>query len=314
MNDATQPDYPQDELRLVNCTLMNNSTAGNAGHGAGYKEMSRSGDSEAFGQIGNANRYFYNCLMENNYCLESNEVSDFTTPELYGHSMENNYIGRYVVLGGASVEEFLSVVNDGNGVTEATVHGYSGEQLGDNFFHVASDPVAPGIYDMSGFMVPGVALPDESALKTGGDVKWLVLADRELPIPNNTAKSVIRSGYDISKTDALGFERPQGTCAVGASEYSVSEITPYLDGSLELPYISSSTSAVKDVIAGGSAPIITRQGNVVSAAGSALSVYSLSGQKVAAANGSVDMASLAAGIYLVEARSAQGSTVIKVIK
>lgn len=311
MTDPTQPDYPQDELRMVNCTLIGNSTEGNAGHGAGYKEMNRSGDNEPFGKIGNANRFFYNCLMENNYALQSNETSDFTTAELFGHYMDNNYIGRIVVLGGASVEEFLSVVNDGEGV-EATVEGYSGEELGENFFYVADDPTASGIYDMSGFIVAGVALPDGSELKTVGSVKWLELADREVAIPNTADKTVLRSGYDITKADALGFNRPDGTCAVGASEFSVSEITPYLDGSIDLPYLSGDVSGVTAVETGNIR--VVRNGDIISAVGTELVVYGLSGQKLASASDSFNLSALSSGIYMIEARSAEGTAVVKVIK
>ena len=311
MTDPTQPEYPQDELRMVNCTLIGNSTEGNAGHGAGYKEMNRSGDNEPFGKIGNANRFFYNCLMENNYALQSNETSDFTTAELFGHYMDNNYIGRIVVLGGASVEEFLSVVNDGDGV-EATVEGYSGEELGENFFYVADDPTASGIYDMSGFIVPGVALPDGSDLKTAGSVKWLELADREVAVPNTADKTVFRSGYDITNADALGFNRPDGTCAVGASEFSVSEIIPYLDGSIDLPYLSEEGNGVASIKEGNLK--VVRNGDIVSAAGASLGIYSLSGQKVASAANSFNMSALPAGIYMIEARSAEGCAVVKVIK
>ena len=311
MTDPTQPEYPQDELRMVNCTLIGNSTEGNAGHGAGYKEMNRSGDNEPFGKIGNANRFFYNCLMENNYALQSNETSDFTTAELFGHYMGNNYIGRIVVLGGASVEEFLSVVNDGDG-GEATVEGYSGEELGENFFYVADDPTASGIYDMSGFIVPGVALPDGSDLKTAGSVKWLELADREVTVPNTADKTVFRSGYDITKADALGFNRPDGTCAVGASEFSVSEIIPYLDGSIDLPYLSEEGNGVASIKEGNLK--VVRNGDIVSAEGASLGIYSLSGQKVASAANSFNMSALPAGIYMIEARSAEGCAVVKVIK
>ena len=311
MTDPTQPEYPQDELRMVNCTLIGNSTEGNAGHGAGYKEMNRSGDNEPFGKIGNANRFFYNCLMENNYALQSNETSDFTTAELFGHYMGNNYIGRIVVLGGASVEEFLSVVNDGDGA-EATVEGYSGEELGENFFYVADDPTASGIYDMSGFIVPGVALPDGSDLKTAGSVKWLELADREVAVPNTADKTVFRSGYDITNADALGFNRPDGTCAVGASEFSVSEIIPYLDGSIDLPYLSEEGNGVASIKEGNLK--VVRNGDIVSAEGASLGIYSLSGQKVASAANSFNMSALPAGIYMIEARSAEGSAVVKVIK
>ncbi len=309
--DSTQPEYPKDELHMVNCTLIGNYTDGNGGHGAGYKEMNRGGDNEAFGKIGSANRYFYNCLMENNYALESNEISDFTTAELFGHYMDNNYIGRIVVLGGASVEDFLSVVNDGEGV-KSTVEGYSGEELGDNFFYVADDPVAVGLYDMSGFIVPGVALPDESDLKTAGDVKWLVLAEREFAIPNKEEKSVFRSGYDIAKTDALGFERPSGTCAVGASEYSVTVITPYLDGSIDLPYILGDSNAV--TTAEGDVIDIFRKGDIIRADGAILNVFGMSGVKIAVAKDYFNIESLSSGIYIVEAITSEGSKKIKLIK
>ena len=309
--DATKPDYPQDELRMVNCTVIGNSTNGNAGHGAGYKEMDRSGDNVAYGRISNAYRYFYNCLMENNYCNESNEVSDFTTGEPFNIFMENNYIGRIVAINGLSVEELLEVVNDGEGVSDATVQGYSGEKIGDNFFYVASDPVATGLYDMSGFMVPGVALTEGSELKTAGDVKWLALADREIGVPG-TEKTVFRGGYDISKTDALGFERPEGTCAVGAAEYDVTEITPYLDGSIDLPYLSGDVSGVSAVEAGSIS--VVRNGDIISAEGAELVVYSLSGQKVASASDSFNLSALSSGIYMIEARSAEGTAVVKVIK
>ena len=314
LTDSTQPDYPQDEFRMVNCTVINNATNGNAGHGAGYKEMNRSGDNEAFGRIDNANRYFYNCLFESNFANESNELSDFTTAELFGHTMENNYIGRIVVLGGPSVEEFLSVVNEGEGAA-SNVQGYSGEQIGENFFYVASDQVAAGIYDMSGLLVPGVALPDGSELKTAGNTKWLSLAAREFDIPNTTGKTVVRSGYDITACDALGFARPEGTCAVGASEYDVTTITPYLEGE-ELPYLSgdnqTSIVTIGDDFTGR--PAISLNGNTIQAAGADISVYSLAGTRVAAAADAVNIESLASGIYIVKAQTAQGETVCKIVK
>ena len=315
MTDATQADYPQDEFRMVNCTLIGNSTNGNAGHGAGYKEMNRSGDNEAFGKVGNANRYFYNCIMENNYALESNETSDFCTGELFGVSMDNNYIGRIVVTGGAPVEEFLGIVNNGEGV-KASVIGYSGEQLGDNTFYVANDAVATGLYDMSGFMIPGVAIPGaDSPLKSAGDVKWLTLAQREVAIPNTTDRVVYRSGYDISKADALGFARPESTCAVGASEFDVETITPYLDGTKDLPYLSEGEQSAIDAIASDIKSVsLTRNGDIIAADGALITVFDLSGVKVAAGNDSVNISSLNSGVYVVKAQGAEGSAVAKIIK
>lgn len=315
LTDPTQPDYPKDEFRMVNCTLIGNSTNGNAGHGAGYKEMNRSGDSEAYGKVGNANRYFYNNLIENNYAIESNELSDFCTPELFGHYLDNNYIGRIVITdGSSSVSDFLSVVNDGEGST-SNINNYSGDQLGgENIFYVANDPVATGLYDMSGFIVPGVALIDDSELKTAGNTKWLKLDDREIAIPNNTSKSVTRSGYDISKSDGLGFARHDGSCAVGASEYDVTTITPYLDGSIDLPYLSDQSSGISKINSDINKLNLTISGNIISAENAVISIYNLSGARIVFGHNSVNISSLVSGVYIVKAQSSKGSSVAKIAK
>ena len=59
---------------------------------------------------------------------------------------------------------------------------------------------------------------------------------------------------------------------------------------------------------------MVRNGDIISAEGTELVVYGLSGQKVASASDSFNLSALASGIYMIEARSAEGVAVIKVIK
>ena len=61
-------------------------------------------------------------------------------------------------------------------------------------------------------------------------------------------------------------------------------------------------------------PAISLNGNTIQAAGADISVYSLAGTRVAAAADAVSIESLASGIYIVKAQTAQGETVCKIVK
>lgn len=317
--DPTRPDHPQDELMLVNCTLVGNTTTGNAGHGAGYKEMSRTagsdGGTDAYAQLDNGRRYFYNCLFENNYATgveEGPEISDFCSGSISNLFMDSNYIGRIVATGGLSVEDFVASLNDAEG-SETVVNGYSGDMVGENVFHLASSDIAPFIYEMSGYMVPFMPLPDDAEVIGMGNVKWLTLDDQDLPVPGyENEKISTNRGYDISAADQLGFKRPEGTCTIGASEALVSMMEEYLEGA-ELPFRDGEIDGVA-AVADKAGLNVSFDGVAVVCPGASLNVYSLSGSKVAAGVDRLDLSALASGVYVVKAATAEGSVAVKIVK
>lgn len=306
--------YPQDELTMVNCTIYGNQTMGNAGHGAGYKEMK----DDNYGNTDLVNRNFYNCIFENNIAPsagDTGEYSDFTTA-LIGLNMANCYMGRPVIIGGTSVEDFMGTLNNGDGAINI-IHTYTGEKIGDEgIFMLASDDVAPNVYDYSGNMVPFIPLPDGSDLINAGDVNYLTREESTITTSDKNATLPVL-GFDITKADQLGFARQSGKCSIGAAEAPVSTIVNdgYLEGK-ELPYISGEEggSSLIESISADAGLNVTREGNVFKAEGCQLAVFSISGQLVANGNNLVNADNLEKGIYIIKVTNKTETRSIKVIR
>ena len=306
--------YPQDELTMVNCTVYGNQTMGNAGHGAGYKEMK----DDNYGNTDLVTRNFYNCIFENNIAPsagDTGEYSDFTT-SLIGLNMAHTHIGRPVIIGGVSVDEFMETLNDGDGAINI-IHTYTGEKIGDEGrFVLASDEIAPYVYDYSGYMVPFIPVPDDSDLINAGNVNYLTRAESTITTSDKNATLPVL-GYDISASDQLGFARQDGKCSIGSAESSVNTIVNdgYLEGE-ELPYLSGNggPSSVINTISGTTNLEIMRNGNIIIAEDAELKIYSISGQLVLTGNNMVNIEYLEKGIYLVKALNASESNTIKIVR
>lgn len=307
--------YPKTSLTMVNCTLVANYTDGNGGHGAGYCEK----DYGENGKIDYATRKFYNCIFEGNLALNNGnkqEISDFTTFFL-GQTVENCYVGRFFVRGGTSVEDFVSALNGGNGAA-SSVHGYSGENIdGSNTFYLAGDEHAANIFDYTRnnvVVVPFIPLPAGSELKTAGNTKWLTCEATEISNPAKDGVAHPCAGYDISKSDQLGFPRSNEKCAVGASEAMADDIMEnYLDGDKDLPYNDNGESATNVTTISTQYSII-RNGNIITAPDSQITIVDINGRCVMSGIGSVDISSLAQGVYIVTAADKTIRETVKIMR
>lgn len=312
-------DYPKTELWMVNCTVIGNYTEGNGGHCAGYKEM----DNGENGKIEYANRHFLNCIFEGNLALHGGskqEASDFYSGFIGGMDIANTYIGRLYVPN-MSVDEYVEAIG---GNEKGLKHSYSDNDIVDGSMDklfVAGHQYAPNIYEYTRdneIIVPFIPLPADSELKAAGDTKWLTMAETTVANPAKEGVEHPCAGYDISKTDQLGFARSAaraGSCAVGASEANVDDIMAgYLEDENDLPYKNNDDQTTMIPTLTADSFSVLRNGDEFIADGAVISVYSVSGLKVAEGIDRVNITNVSNGIYIVKAVSAEGSSVAKIIK
>lgn len=307
-------DYPPTELWMVNCTVVGNYTEGNGGHCAGYKEM----DNGDYGKIEYAVRHFYNCIFEGNIALhggDKQEASDFDSSYLQGMDIANTYIGR-LFIPNMAVEEYVEGIEAKN-----LVHSYSDTDFTEGSYdklYIAGHQYAPNIYDYTRdnkIIVPFIPLPADSELKTAGNTQWLKMADFTVANPAKAGVEHPVAGYDISACDQLGFKRGNNTCAIGASEANVDDVMAnYINDDNELPYKDNGglSSISSTVITKGD--MITRKGNEIMASDAVISIYTLSGTKVAENKNSVNIDGLTKGIYIVKANGVNGSSALKIVR
>ncbi len=298
-----------DELRLVNCTMAKNSTKGNAGHGAGYSE----GIANDTYKPEVTDRYFFNCLFEQNEApaASSNkgEYSDLLTYSYF--STSHSYYGR-MMFTKLTEQDFWDGLA-ANGYSQDNVwHGEHNGNFGDeSHVFVLSDDAING-YDWSGGSFKFMTLGAEDELLTKGNPDYLTLEARKVSAPNG--KEYTLQGYDISESDQMGFERPQGTCAVGAMEVSTDDVADYYDGR-DFPYLSedgTGSTATVAVITDINSAISYKDG-IVTAESANVAVYNISGVKVATGYNTLSLKNLPGGVYIVNAIGANGSTSIKVV-
>lgn len=289
--------YSKDLFQIVNCDIYGNTSRGdNAGFGAGIALMNAEDK-----LLENLNFNIYNTVIEGNTDAQGN-YSDLICCELGVLDVKNSYIGVVPTRNDLGAEEL--------GLTdEPTLHlGY------DDDMSVISDYNA-ACYSM--YDIPFIPLDDESVLFNAGNIEYTkqdltyagVLDDSSLQY-NVNGQPVL--GYDISASDQLGFPRPDGTCAIGCAETTMTNIEENYASGEDLPYLSGDTDGVTSVIGVGMS--IKRLGSVIVADESMISVYTVGGSLVAKGYGNVSIANLADGVYVVSANSSNGKAVVKIVK
>lgn len=298
----------KDELRMVNCTIAKNSTKGNAGHGAGYSE----GIANNTFQPADIDRYFYNCLVEQNEAPSASggkgEYSDLLT---YGYfTTDNSYYGR-IMFTKVTEQDFYDGLTAAGINTENIKHGDHTGNFGDekNVFLLSENSI--NAYEWSGGLFRFMTLEEDSELLEGGNPEYLTLAPRKVSAPNG--KEFTIQGYDISAADQMGFKREDGKCAVGAMEVSTQDADVYYDGR-DFPYLGGDddTTGVENLMTDRN--VIKFANNVVTAAGSHIAVYNVSGIMIASAQDSVDLSQLPKGVYVVKATGGSCDSSVKVVK
>lgn len=321
------PEYTRDQIFFVNSTIYGNTTLGNAGHGAGYKEMKQENGGAIMGNPDNVDRFFYNTIIEGNIALEANdgqgEYSDFSSA--YGYQfIKNSRIGRFCPLDGLQTEDWLGTLNDGNGLGDDTRQGYSGATIGgtdENPEELLLDDgsqTTTTMFDTSNGVIQFIPVPDESELLGAGDSKLTMMPSFQITAPDGVNIRTI-NGYDVQATDQVGFARGE-QAVIGASEATLSTIITedadghtYFDGSKFLPYLGGDDSnGIPQVKANGFS--FERNGSEVSVSGAAIVVYDAQGRLVLQGYNSINLAAQPAGLYVVKAMAAGKTQAVKVLK
>lgn len=115
---------------------------------------------------------------------------------------------------------------------------------------------------------------------------------------------------DIAEMNGeFGFNRNVATIGFNALKEGDTEFTANVNGSLAKIKIrvTSGQSGIEDIISPEESLAIIIEGTTISAHDSLLEVYSLDGRKVAGGRGSVSVASLPSGVYVVSARDSLGN-------
>lgn len=111
----------------------------------------------------------------------------------------------------------------------------------------------------------------------------------------------------------MGFKRKAGKCAVGAMEASTQEADLYYDGR-DFPYLddNGSSSGIENIISDNTT--IEYTNDVVTAIGSYIVVYNISGNAVASAKDSINLSRLPKGVYVIKATGGSVDSAVKVVR
>lgn len=296
-----------DEFRMVNCTVAKNTTQGNAGHGAGYTE----GIANNTFDPSNANRYFYNCIFEQNECpTASNGNGEYSDFLMYGYfNIDHSYFGR-IMFTKITETDFSDMLTLTGTTPENVWHACLDGNFGnENHQFILSDD-AINNYEYSGGKFTFIALNDNASELEKGNIKYLTLAPRTVSAANG--KNFALQGYDISASDQMGFPRKKDVCALGAMEASVSNVEAYYDD-IDFPYVDNGgQTGIESVIAADNT--LSYANGIAYAQNAVISVYNISGTIVASGKESVDLGGLAAGIYIVKASGKGINSSIKVVR
>ena len=299
-----------DVLRMVNCTVANNTTDGNAGHGAGFTEEAQNTFTPE-----DVDRYFYNCLFEYNNAPSASagagEYCDMTTRLAY-QNIDASHFGRIVYLGGNS-DDFLAALNNGAGYETLTFNtsvGNFGSE--ENTFVIPEENLS--YYDYSNGNLPFIALNEGAEEFNRGNLAHLSLSESTITASNGKEFNV--QGYDISKTDQVGFARPEGKCTIGAIEATLEMLLDESDGESyfngkTLPYLDNGGGSGIADIEGDDFGIKYTDGTIY-ADGANIDVYAITGMKVATGKGFVNVSQLTKGVYVIAVNNGQEVKTVKI--
>ena len=297
-----------DELRMVNCTLAKNSTKGNAGHGAGYCE----GIANDTFKPEDADRYFYNCILEQNEApASSGNKGEYSDLLPFGYfTTDHSYYGR-IMFTKVTEQDFYdgsvaAGINKDN-VWHADHTGNFGDEK--NVFILSENSI--NAYEWSGGLFTFMTLEEDSELLGNGKPEYLTLAPRKVKAPNG--KEFALQGYDIAAADQMGFKRKDGKCAVGAMEASTQEADLYYDGR-DFPYLddNGSSSGIDGIVTDKA--IIDYSNDVITATGSHIVVYNISGIAVASGEDTINISHLPKGVYVVKVTGSGADSAVKILK
>jgi predicted outer membrane repeat protein len=324
------------ELTMVNVTIQENQTSGNAGHGAGIVFMDDEGQSC---YVKNWDKKIYNCIFENNIATNGGSNSEMGNDIQYRPSdmgvldMMNSMVGRAgggIDFGGFTGDNDLNYYPGGSitadmdpSTTDVELQfnnhpGFYTAAPGGGFDNMDTDP-----YFGMASAIPAIAyaipLVDDALARTYGNAQYL-------------------ADYGLTK-DIWGFDfvTDNDQCVVGAAEakvfdlinasemtgalveptwsYPLSTLTPKVVDPND-PYIIGGGTGIESqsvdatlqfVIAGGTISLATGENATIE-------VISLSGAVAGTGVGAVSIENLPQGLYIAKAQVGGNIYVQKFVK
>ena len=262
------------EFTMVNCTVVDNITQGNGGHGAGLLITNDTNNPKT-----NCTKRIYNCLFQGNYAVDPGAgtpkmtTSDLTLrdPMVEGEfEAYNTYFGRLTnnpILDGAAINCTVNYMPGSTKDMDWDIHNASG----------LSDDIA--VYATKKYVAPFM---DENAPGLSyGNAEYL-------------------TQFGIDK-DQMGNPRKiiGNTCAVGSLEMTEAEMDA--DSKPWNPTLTSiaNTTEDKDQI-----EIYVRNGEIVVGTGNNdanIQLYNMNGSILKATTGSMEITGINSGFYIVKA-------------
>ena len=264
------------EFTMVNCTVVDNITQGNGGHGAGLLITNDTNNPKT-----NCTKRIYNCLFQGNYAVDPGAgtpkmtTSDLTLrdPMVEGEfEAYNTYFGRLTnnpILDGAAINCTVNYMPGSTKDMDWDIHNASG----------LSDDIA--VYATKKYVAPFM---DENAPGLSyGNAEYL-------------------TQFGIDK-DQMGNPRKiiGNTCAVGSFELTEVDVDSWKPGVTWLPTLTNVTNTIEDE---NLVEIYFRNGEIVAGSGNnnaAIQLYNMNGSLLKATTGSMEINGINGGFYIVKA-------------
>lgn len=264
------------EFTMVNCTVVDNITQGNGGHGAGLLITNDTNNPKT-----NCTKRIYNCLFQGNYAVDPGAgtpkmtTSDLTLrdPMVEGEfEAYNTYFGRLTnnpILDGAAINCTVNYMPGSTKDMNWDIHNASG----------LSDDIA--VYATKKYVAPFM---DENAPGLSyGNAEYL-------------------TQFGIDK-DQMGNPRKiiGNTCAVGSFELTEVDVDSWKPGVTWSPTLTNVTNTIEDK---DQVEIYVRNGEIVAGSGdnnAAIQLYNMNGSLLKATTGSMEINGINGGFYIVKA-------------
>ena len=258
------------EFTMVNCTVVDNITQGNGGHGAGLLIMNDTNNPKT-----NCTKRIYNCLFQGNYAVDGGKMttSDLTLRDAMAErefEAYNTYFGRLTnnpILDGAAINCTVNYMPGSTKDMDWDIHNASG----------LSDDAS--IYAPRRYIVPFI---DENAPGlTFGNAEYL-------------------TQFGIT-TDQMGNPRKitGNSCAVGSLEMTEAEMDASSD-----PWNPTLTSIANTTEDKDQIEIYVRNGEIVVGTGNNdanIQLYNMNGSILKTTTGSMEITGINSGFYIVKA-------------
>ena len=258
------------EFMMVNCTVVDNITQGNGGHGAGLLITNDTNNPKT-----NCTKRIYNCLFQGNYAVDGGKMttSDLTLRDAMAEGefeAYNTYFGRLTnnpILDGAAINCTVNYMPGSTKDMDWDIHNASG----------LSDDAS--IYAPRRYIVPFI---DENAPGlTFGNAEYL-------------------TQFGIT-TDQMGNPRKitGNSCAVGSLEMTEAEMDASSD-----PWNPTLTSIANTTEDKDQIEIYVRNGEIVVGTGNNdanIQLYNMNGSILKTTTGSMEITGINSGFYIVKA-------------